>query len=228
MRNRLIGLAAIALSVGVLISMRSEPKPETAKPETAVSTDPLIGEIMMFAGNFPPRGWALCDGQLLRISENQALFSILGTTYGGDGRVTFGLPDLRGRVPGERARVRRRIPFWIDRIDPILERRRSRVGVLRSGGGSNHQPASSAGPGRHRGRRPRALRPGSARMADQRCRLELTELGRTLGPVVYLTAQSGLQQYQRGLLCPTRGSQHKQPINRRCPPEFALQLCILR
>lgn len=61
--------------------------------------DPFIGEIIMFGGNFAPRGWALCDGQLLAISSNSALFSILGTTYGGDGRVTFGLPDLRGRVP---------------------------------------------------------------------------------------------------------------------------------
>lgn len=53
----------------------------------------------MFGGNFAPRGWALCDGQLLSISQNTALFSILGTTYGGDGRTTFGLPDLRSRVP---------------------------------------------------------------------------------------------------------------------------------
>lgn len=53
---------------------------------------------MMFAGNFAPRGWAFCDGQLLPISSNSALFSLIGTTYGGDGRTTFGLPDLRGRV----------------------------------------------------------------------------------------------------------------------------------
>ncbi|MCP4438378.1 MAG: phage tail protein [Aureispira sp.] len=53
----------------------------------------------MFAGTFAPRGWALCDGQLLPIAQNSALFSILGTNYGGDGRTTFGLPDLRGRVP---------------------------------------------------------------------------------------------------------------------------------
>jgi microcystin-dependent protein len=53
----------------------------------------------MFAGNFAPRGWALCDGQLLAISQNDALFSLLGTLYGGDGRTTFALPDLRGRVP---------------------------------------------------------------------------------------------------------------------------------
>lgn len=61
--------------------------------------EPFIGQIIMFAGNFAPRGWALCDGQLLSIAENSALFSILGTTYGGDGRITFGLPDLRGRFP---------------------------------------------------------------------------------------------------------------------------------
>lgn len=61
--------------------------------------EPFIGQLIMFGGNFAPRGWALCDGQLLPIAQNQALFSILGTTYGGDGRTTFGLPDLRGRVP---------------------------------------------------------------------------------------------------------------------------------
>jgi len=60
--------------------------------------EPFIGEILMFGGNFAPRGWALCDGALLSISQHQALFSILGTTYGGDGRTTFQLPDLRGRV----------------------------------------------------------------------------------------------------------------------------------
>ena len=62
------------------------------------SADPFIGEIMTVGFNFAPRGWAFCDGQLLSISQNTALFSLLGTTYGGDGRTTFGLPDLRGRV----------------------------------------------------------------------------------------------------------------------------------
>mgnify|MGYP001818084216 CR=1 FL=1 len=62
-------------------------------------SEPFIGEIRMFGGNFAPRGWALCDGQLLQIAQNDALFSLLGTIYGGDGRTTFGLPDLRGRVP---------------------------------------------------------------------------------------------------------------------------------
>ena len=61
--------------------------------------DPFLGQIIMFGGNFAPRGWALCDGQLLPIASYSALFSILGTTYGGDGRTTFQLPDLRGRVP---------------------------------------------------------------------------------------------------------------------------------
>ncbi|KRS10186.1 hypothetical protein XM53_22310, partial [Roseovarius atlanticus] len=61
--------------------------------------DPFIGQIVLFGGNFAPRNWAFCDGQLVAISQNSALFSILGTTYGGDGRTTFGLPDLRGRVP---------------------------------------------------------------------------------------------------------------------------------
>ena len=60
--------------------------------------EPLIAEVRMFGGNFAPRSWALCDGQLLAISSNSALFSLLGTTYGGDGRTTFGLPDLRGRA----------------------------------------------------------------------------------------------------------------------------------
>lgn len=60
---------------------------------------PYIGEIRMFAGNFAPAGWMFCDGQLLPISENEALFNLIGTTYGGDGQSTFALPDLRGRLP---------------------------------------------------------------------------------------------------------------------------------
>tara|TARA_B110000908_G_C10088299_1_gene372783 strand:+ start:155 stop:793 length:639 start_codon:yes stop_codon:yes gene_type:complete len=60
--------------------------------------DAYIGEVKLFAGNFAPRGWAFCDGQILPIDGNQALFSILGNSYGGDGRTTFGLPDMRGRV----------------------------------------------------------------------------------------------------------------------------------
>ena len=61
--------------------------------------DAYIGEIRMFGGNFAPRNWALCNGQILSIAQNTALFSILGVTYGGDGRVTFGLPNLQGVAP---------------------------------------------------------------------------------------------------------------------------------
>ncbi|MCA9706732.1 MAG: phage tail protein [Myxococcales bacterium] len=60
--------------------------------------EPFIGQIIMFAGNFAPRGWALCNGQLLAIASNSALFSVIGTAYGGDGQTTFALPDLRGRL----------------------------------------------------------------------------------------------------------------------------------
>ena len=64
-----------------------------------MSSEPYLGSIVMFAGNFAPRGWAFCAGQLLSIAQNTALFSILGTTYGGNGQTTFALPDLRGRGP---------------------------------------------------------------------------------------------------------------------------------
>jgi microcystin-dependent protein len=60
---------------------------------------PYVGEIRIFAGNFAPAGWAFCDGQLLPISENETLFNLIGTTYGGDGQETFALPDLRSRIP---------------------------------------------------------------------------------------------------------------------------------
>src|SRR5688572_3290597 len=62
-------------------------------------SEPFIGSIVLFCGNFAPKGWATCDGQLLSIAQNSALFSILGTTFGGNGQTTFALPDLRGRVP---------------------------------------------------------------------------------------------------------------------------------
>jgi microcystin-dependent protein len=61
--------------------------------------EPFLSEIRLFSFGFPPKGWAQCDGQMLPINQNQALFSLLGTNFGGDGRVNFGLPDLRGRVP---------------------------------------------------------------------------------------------------------------------------------
>lgn len=79
--------------------------PGTASSSTTTNDmEPMIGEIRMFAGNFAPRGWAFCNGQLLNITQYPALYSILGTVYGGDGRTDFALPDLRGRVsvhPGQ-------------------------------------------------------------------------------------------------------------------------------
>lgn len=89
MLNRTI-LCAVAVLMG-LCALVTE--------RTAVAQEPFIGEIRMFGFNFCPRGWTGADGQLLAISSNTALFSLYGTIYGGDGRTTFGLPDLRGRVP---------------------------------------------------------------------------------------------------------------------------------
>src|SRR5262245_6191582 len=62
-------------------------------------SDPFLSEIKIISWNFPPKGWAFCNGQILPINQNQALFSLVGTTYGGNGQTTFGLPDLRTRVP---------------------------------------------------------------------------------------------------------------------------------
>ena len=66
-------------------------------------SEPFLGEIRLVGFNFAPRGWAFCEGQILQINENQSLYSLLGTTYGGDGRTTFALPDLRGRIPFHRS-----------------------------------------------------------------------------------------------------------------------------
>lgn len=86
--SRWIGLASVLLLM-ILSSWRT----------VALAGEPFIGEMRWFAGNFPPRNWAFCDGQLLPISGHEALFSLLGTTYGGDGRTSFALPDMRGRFP---------------------------------------------------------------------------------------------------------------------------------
>lgn len=89
--SRRIALAA-GLMLGLAVSF--------AAPEAAsASQDCFLGEVRMFAGNFAPRNWAKSQGQILAISQHQALYSVLGTTYGGDGRQTFALPDLRSRVP---------------------------------------------------------------------------------------------------------------------------------
>ena len=76
--------------------------PVTLNDKGVDVSEPFLAEVRMFGFDFPPRGFAFCDGQILPINQNQALFALLGTTYGGDGRTTFALPDLRGRVPAHR------------------------------------------------------------------------------------------------------------------------------
>lgn len=85
---------AFGIEPGTLVDARGRPM----KAARGISA-PTIGEVTLFAGNFAPINWAFCDGQLISISQNTALFSVLGTIYGGDGRTTFALPDLRGRFP---------------------------------------------------------------------------------------------------------------------------------
>jgi microcystin-dependent protein len=89
---------ALALKASKLLA-QTQPSTEGVQPTPAALSNGTIGQICLFAGNFAPAGWAFCQGQLLPISQYSALFSILGTTYGGDGRTTFALPDLRGRAP---------------------------------------------------------------------------------------------------------------------------------
>jgi microcystin-dependent protein len=76
-------------------------------------SSPFVGQIMIFAGNFAPEGWAICDGQLLSVAENEQLFNLIGTTYGGDSVSTFALPDLRGRVPIGQGQGRGLSPYQI-------------------------------------------------------------------------------------------------------------------
>jgi len=90
--DQIVNLSQPSLSLYYVIALQG------VFPSRSLSTDPILASIDLFGGNFAPRGWATCAGQLLPISQNQALFSILGTTFGGDGRTTLGLPDLRGRV----------------------------------------------------------------------------------------------------------------------------------
>jgi len=86
-----LSIVAFTVLIGTLVA--------TMEPiQIAEASDPFLGQMIHFGGNFAPRGWASCDGQLLPIAQNTALFSILGTTFGGDGRTTFGWPDTRGRV----------------------------------------------------------------------------------------------------------------------------------
>ncbi len=95
--KRLTGVVAGSFLAGPLQALLGRATPATAG--TLSSNDPFVGEIILAGFDFAPRGYARCDGQLLLISQNTALFSLLGTTYGGDGRSTFALPDLNGRVP---------------------------------------------------------------------------------------------------------------------------------
>ncbi|WP_236668981.1 phage tail protein [Hymenobacter rubidus] len=85
--------------LGGLLTGTALAAPALAAPRQVTGSQPYIGEIMLFAGNFAPQGWAFCDGSLLSIADNTALFTLIGTIYGGDGQTTFGLPDLRGRAP---------------------------------------------------------------------------------------------------------------------------------
>lgn len=112
---------------------------------------PYIGEIRMFAGNFAPAGWALCDGSLLPISENEALFTIIGTTYGGDGQATFAIPDLRGRVPvhqGTGAGIPNRVigeQFGVETVTLTVANLPSHDHALRvhDGAGTSDDPAGA-------------------------------------------------------------------------------------
>ena len=82
-------------------------------------SQPFIGEIRMFGGSFAPRSWAFCNGQLLAIAQNDALFSLLGTTYGGDGQNTFALPDLRGRIPVHRGQGSGLSPYDLGQVGGV-------------------------------------------------------------------------------------------------------------
>ena len=88
-RTFVLGALALAVALGGAMVWSTSAK----------ASDSFLAQVKMFGFNFAPRGWALCDGQILPINQNQSLFSLLGTTYGGDGRTSFALPDLRGRFP---------------------------------------------------------------------------------------------------------------------------------
>lgn len=114
-RTGALGTLVRGYTVGAL------PLPTLTKKEVSMS-EPFLAEIRIVSFNFAPRGWAFCDGQILPINQNQSLYSLLGTTYGGDGRTTFALPDLRGRTP---------------------------IHVGRSNGGQDHREGSKGGEETH-------------------------------------------------------------------------------
>lgn len=96
-RRSFLGRMVAAIAGGASLTAIKDVQPVEAAPEGFAQ--PYVGEIRMFGGNTPPAGWMMCEGQLLPISENDTLFTLIGTTYGGDGQDTFALPDLRGRAP---------------------------------------------------------------------------------------------------------------------------------
>lgn len=98
-RKSFLKKAAGLLPMGWILSSTGLAKAASHKNNSALDSQPFLGQIALFSFNFAPHGWALCYGQLLPVSQYQSLFTLLGTTYGGDGLTTFGLPDLRGRVP---------------------------------------------------------------------------------------------------------------------------------
>jgi len=122
-------------------------------------SQPYVGEIRMFAGSFAPVGWAFCDGRTMPISENDTLFTLIGTTYGGDGQETFGLPDLRGRVPvhqgtgiglstrviGEQGGVEQ-VTLTTQQIPPHAHQPVAAVAAATTGTPTNNVWAASAGP----------------------------------------------------------------------------------
>lgn len=147
--------AANQQGIAALSAELSELKTEirTLKAEAPNDFDQFegfLGEMRMFGGNFPPRAWAFCNGQLLDIPSHEALFSILGTTYGGDGRTTFGLPDLRGRVavhaghsagPGlEEIRLGAKRGSEQISVQTVKGAGTGSVDVISRIGSSNHQP----------------------------------------------------------------------------------------
>jgi microcystin-dependent protein len=113
-------------------------------------SEPFIAEIKIFAGNFAPRGYAFCDGQLLQISQNTALFSLVGTTYGGDGRTTLGLPNLQGRAPmGARngpGLTPRSLGQWggVEQVTLSEAQMASHAHALRAGGPTNRSDPQNA------------------------------------------------------------------------------------
>ncbi len=108
---------------------------------------PFIGEIRLFAGNFAPAGWAFCDGSLLAISENDALFNLIGTTYGGDGQTTFALPDLRSRVPVHQGQGSGLSNYQLGQSSGV----ETVTLTVNQIPGHNHTPQANSGPGTQQG-----------------------------------------------------------------------------